>query len=162
MIKEGLDYRWANNIWKRSWCSRCLVQLMLCSGLPIFYFLIRPAIRLIHKRIVMVNQIYERLLFEWVNSNFKPKFWFVKDLISLELPLTNPLRIPVRLCDIRLLWNFSGADGNLSNLLTSNNNLLVTTYILPRIVLNPSSSLKVNSCLWLSSVMVILNFMVII
>jgi hypothetical protein len=65
------------------------------------------------------------------------------DLISLELPLTNPLRIPVLLCDIRLVWNFSGADGNLSNLLMTNNNPLVTTYILPRIVLNPSSSHKV-------------------
>ncbi|XP_046647066.1 trafficking protein particle complex subunit 8-like [Daphnia pulicaria] len=83
------------------------------------------------------------LLFSNTTNNTAHLQTYCDDLISLELPLTNPLRIPVLLCDIRLVWNFSGADGNLSNLLMTNNNPLVTTYILPRIVLNPSSSHKV-------------------
>ncbi len=71
-------------------------------------------------------------------------------MISLEVPLENPLHIPLLLCEIRLLWTFEGADGRLSNahLLTKSNEqnasqLLVTTYTIPRLLLQASSSQRV-------------------
>lgn len=68
--------------------------------------------------------------------------------MSLEVPLNNPLRIAVQLCDARLLWRFSGADGQLSNAhlpaKTAADNPLVTTYVIPRILLNPHSTHKVS------------------
>ncbi|XP_059351867.1 trafficking protein particle complex subunit 8-like isoform X1 [Daphnia carinata] len=83
------------------------------------------------------------LIFSHTTNNMVHPQTNCDDLVSFELPLTNPLRIPVQLCDVRLVWNFAGGDGNLSNLLTATENPLVTTYILPRIVLNPSSSHKI-------------------
>lgn len=68
----------------------------------------------------------------------------VAELISLEVPLSNPLRIPIHLSDIRLMWHFSGDDGELSSLTAAVDNPLVTAYAAPSVILNPSSSNKVD------------------
>ena len=73
---------------------------------------------------------------------------FVSELISLEVSLVNPLHIPITLNEIRLLWQFTGkqSDEVLSNCLSpaaQEDSACVTTYVTPRLLLNPSSSHKV-------------------
>ena len=74
----------------------------------------------------------------------------IAELISLEVPLVNPLHIPVTLNDVRLLWEFSGGDSSGKEHVSSNCQLganedspYVITYITPRLLFSPSSSQKV-------------------
>lgn len=73
------------------------------------------------------------------------------ELISLEVPLANPLHIPVTLNDVRLLWQFSEGDNSDQHHVSSNCQLgskedspYVITYVTPRLLFDPSSSQKVN------------------
>lgn len=85
----------------------------------------------------------------WIEDNgtFDGSF---AELISLEVPLVNPLHIPVTLNDVRLLWQFSeGSNGNQDHVSSNcqvafkDDSPYVTTYVTPRLHFNPSSSHKV-------------------
>ena len=90
-----------------------------------------------------------QLLFSESTNNAVQPQTFCDELVSVEIPLTNPLRIPILLTDVRLLWRFSGPDGQLDNhqrmpaSQNNNNNPVVATFVIPKILVSPNATSKV-------------------